>query len=145
MNTENTEPYLFPVTNGCNLPLNGFKGRLVYYLPLTSHYSAPLLLCDEHSNFLKTLHSFCLTEKSLMLALQAVLLGQDGDPGRNITMEFEPYISNHTFVGLRPGSTYALSLAARTGAGYGKPLEIVVYTRAPRKLGNFICPNMVTS
>lgn len=67
----------------------------------------------------------------LLFGYRAVLLGQDGDPGRNITMEFEPYISNHTFVGLRPGSTYALSLAARTGAGYGKPLEIVVYTRAP--------------
>lgn len=62
-----------------------------------------------------------------------MLAGQYADPEQKESVEVGPEARNHSFLFLKPGSSFRVTVEAKTSAGYGKPIELIAYTRAPGK------------
>ncbi|CAN8004147.1 unnamed protein product, partial [Ixodes hexagonus] len=59
------------------------------------------------------------------------LTSQYADPEQRESVEVGAETRNHIFLFLKPGTTFTVTVEAKTSAGYGKPIELVAHTRAP--------------
>ncbi|CAN7975946.1 unnamed protein product, partial [Ixodes persulcatus] len=67
----------------------------------------------------------------IITGYRVMLAGQYADPEQKESVEVGPEARNHSFLFLKPGSSFAVTVEAKTSAGYGKPIELIAYTRAP--------------
>ncbi|XP_029847105.3 receptor-type tyrosine-protein phosphatase epsilon [Ixodes scapularis] len=67
----------------------------------------------------------------IITGYRVMLAGQYADPEQKESVEVGPEARNHSFLFLKPGSSFTVTVEAKTSAGYGKPIELIAYTRAP--------------